>query len=105
MSDAIVTKKQQPHKALSPAFIRNVTEPGKYADGDCLFLMVTKKQHVNQEQPPFADEDLNKKFVQILTIHGRRRYLGMGSAKLVPLADVRKRAHANHASARTGGIR
>ena len=56
-SDEIVTpKKQHPHKALSPAFIRNVDEPGKYADGNCLYL--------------FVDEDLNKKFVQILTILG-----------------------------------
>ena len=34
-------KGRHPHKALTDAFCRNVTEAGLYADGDSLYLLVS----------------------------------------------------------------
>ena len=41
--------------------------------------------------------------MQRLVIHGRRRDIGLGSAQLVPLADVREKALVNRRMAREGG--
>jgi hypothetical protein len=36
----VTIAKSRPDKALSATFVRNVTEPGWYPDGNCLYLVV-----------------------------------------------------------------
>ena len=85
------TKPKGPHpvKALSAAFCRTVTRPGRYCDGNGLYLHVERSG--------------SRHWVQRLVIHGKARALGLGSFALVPLADARERALANRRVARSGG--
>ncbi len=84
------TKPKGPHprKALSPAFVRSAP-PGKHIDGNGLYLYV---------QPTGA-----RSWIQRLVIRGRSRELGLGSARLVSLAEAREKALANRKLAREGG--
>ena len=79
---------RHPDKALSAAFVRSAP-PGRYADGNGLYLFV---------QPTGT-----RSWVQRLVIRGRRRELGLGAATLVPLAKAREQALANRMLARSGG--
>ena len=63
-----------PHNALSAAFCRSVSQPGRYCDGNGLYLHV---------EPSGA-----RHWVQRLVIHGKGCALGLGSFSLVPLAEV-----------------
>ena len=81
-------KGPHPHNALSAAFLRSAP-PGKHIDGNGLYLYV---------QPSGA-----RSWVQRLVIRGRSRELGLGSARLVPLAEAREKALANRKLAREGG--
>lgn len=76
-------------KALSAAFVRSVTTPGKYTDGHGLFLKV--------------DKSGAKRWVQRIIIRGKRTEIGMGSTSLVSLAEARERALENRKLARAGG--
>lgn len=76
-------------KALSAAFVRTVTAPGKYTDGHGLFLKV--------------DTSGAKRWVQRIMIRGKRTEIGMGSALLVTLAEARETALQNRKLARAGG--
>lgn len=76
-------------KALNAAFVRTVTEPGKYGDGHGLMLRVR----------PGGE----KAWIQRLVIQGRRRELGLGSVELVSLAEARSMALENRKMARAGG--
>jgi len=76
-------------KALSPALIRSLKEPGRYADGNGLYLKV---------EPTGA-----KRWVQRLVIHTKRRDIGLGSASLISLTEARELALANRKQARSGG--
>ena len=80
---------RHPEKALSAAFVRTVRDPGKYFDGHGLFLKV--------------DDSGAKRWVQRITIRGKRRELGLGSASLLSLADAREAALENRKQARSGG--
>ena len=84
-------KKQgrHPERALSAAFVRTVTKPGRYGDGLGLALLVTK---------PGA-----RCWIQRLTINGRRRELGLGGYPVVTLAQAREQALANKRLVREGG--
>lgn len=62
---------RHPDKALSAAFVRTVTKPGKYFDGQGLFLKV--------------DTSGAKRWVQRITVRGRRVEMGLGGASLVSL--------------------
>ena len=75
-------------KALTPAFVRNVAQAGRYGDGNCLYLNV---------KPTGA-----RSWVQRLVINGRRRDLGLGGFPLVSLREARERALANRKIARDG---
>ena len=66
---------------LTAKFVENITAPGKYYDGNGVFLQVKPSG--------------SKKWLQRYTIHGRRREISLGSAKLVSLAKVRKKAFNN----------
>ena len=80
---------RHPDKALSAAFVRTATKPGRYCDGQGLYLLVL---------PSGA-----RCWVQRLVIHGRRRELGLGGFPLVSLAEAREAAFANRKLARSGG--
>ena len=80
---------KHPDKALSAAFVRTATRPGRYCDGHGLNLLVL---------PSGA-----RCWVQRLVIHGRRRELGLGGYPLVSLAEARETAFANRKLARSGG--
>ena len=79
---------RHPSNALSAAFIRSAP-PGRYADGNGLYLFV---------QPSGT-----RSWIQRLVVRGRRRELGLGSLALVPLAEAREKALANRKLARQGG--
>lgn len=76
-------------KALSAAFVRTVTKPGKYTDGHGLFLKVSTSGA--------------KRWVQRIVIRGKRTEIGMGSTSLVSLAEARETALQNRKMARSGG--
>lgn len=80
---------KHPEKALSAAFVRTVTQPGRYADGNGLYLVV--------------DPSGAKRWLQRIVIRGKRKDLGLGSLSLVSLAEARETALANRKTARTGG--
>ncbi|WP_316862471.1 integrase arm-type DNA-binding domain-containing protein [uncultured Cohaesibacter sp.] len=76
---------------LSAVFVRSVKEPGKYHDksGTGLFL---------------RDDKSGAKFwIQRITIHGKRRELGLGSFPIVTLAEARDKAFENKRSVYNGG--
>jgi integrase len=66
---------------LTAKFVENVGKAGKYYDQHGLFLHV---------RPSGA-----KKWLQRYTFQGRRREIGLGSAKIVPVATARRNAHQN----------
>ena len=76
-------------KKLSAAFVRTVEQPGLYWDEHGLILRVKPSGY--------------KQWIQRLFIHGKRRELGLGSIRLVTLAQARERAIANRRLARSGG--
>ena len=80
---------RRPEKALSAAFVRQVAIPGKYFDGQGLYLRV---------QPNGA-----RQWVQRIAIRGKRCELGLGNPSLVSLAEAREQALANRKLAREGG--
>ena len=79
---------RHPSNALSAAFLRSAP-PGRYADGNGLYLFV---------QPSGT-----RSWIQRLVVRGRRRELGLGSLALVSLAEAREKALANRKLARQGG--
>ncbi|MCF3594180.1 tyrosine-type recombinase/integrase [Rhodobacteraceae bacterium LMO-12] len=89
MARAETGSKRHPDKALSAVFVRQVIEPGKYSDGNGLFLLV---------QP-----NGSKSWVQRITIRGKRTDIGLGGATFVSLADAREVALTNKKLARAGG--
>ena len=65
---------RHPEKALSAAFVRTVTEPGRHGDGHGLYLLVT--------------DTGARCWMQRLTIRGRRRELGLGGFPLGTCAGL-----------------
>ena len=80
---------KHPDKRLSPAFVRKASKPGRYYDGNGLFLKI--------------DPSGAKRWGQRLVIHGRQRTLGLGGCALVSLAEARQAALENRKIARAGG--
>ena len=66
--------------------VKSITKPGRYGDGDTLFLLVKPGG--------------SKSWVQRLTIHGVRRDMGLGGWPLVSLAEARITAFENRKLAR-----
>lgn len=62
---------------LSAGFVRTVTEPGLHADGAGLYLSTTNG---------------GKRWVFVFRWEGRRREMGLGSARAIPLARARELA-------------
>ena len=81
-------KGRHPHNALAAAFVR--TAPvGRHADGNGLYLYVQRTG--------------TRSWIQRLVIRGRKHELGLGSVRLVSLAEAREQALANRKLARAGG--
>ena len=74
---------------LTAAKVRQIREPGKYYDGNGLFLRV--------------EASGSKRWVQRVTINGKRCEIGLGSGELVTLAEARELASINRKAARAGG--
>lgn len=78
-----------PDKALSAATVRGAAKPGRYADGNGLYLVV--------------DPSGAKRWVLRTVVQGRRRDIGLGGVKVVSLADARELAAGYRRIARDGG--
>ena len=74
---------------LTPLRVREIKKPGDYADGNGLYLRV--------------DPSGSKRWVQRLTIRGKRHHLGLGSAQHVKLAHARAQAAENKRVVQDGG--
>ena len=80
---------RHPENALTPAFVRNVSQAGRYCDGQGLYLDVRPTG--------------SRGWIQRLTIRGRRTELGLGGYPLVSLKEAREKAFANRKLARDDG--
>ena len=80
---------RRPNNALTAARVRTEKRPGRHADGNGLYLVVEPAG--------------NKRWIQRLTIRGRRTDLGLGGYPLVSLNEARDVAFANLKLARSGG--
>ena len=78
-----------PDKALAAAKLRTVTEPGMYADGNCLYLVV--------------EPSGSKHWIIRTTIKGKRSDVGAGGFQYVFLAQAREKAIEVRKAARAGG--
>ena len=81
-------KGSHPDRALNALAIKAFTRPGRYADGNGLYLVV---------DPLGA-----KRWMLRTVVQGRRRDIGLGSLSLVSLADAREKAAAMRRAARDG---
>lgn len=77
-----------PVNALTAVGIRNIKAPGRYCDGNGLYLVV--------------DPSGAKRWVLRTVVRGRRTDLGLGSTRLVSLAEARDQATALRKQARSG---
>ncbi len=77
------------HNGLTPTKVRQEKKPGRYADGQGLYL------HVSETGARW--------WLWRGTVHGRRREIGMGSARLVSLVEAREIARSWRRIARDGG--
>ena len=74
---------------LTLSFVRRVVKPGSYHDGALGLILVVSAAG-------------GKSWVQRLTVNGRRRDIGLGSAYKVTPAEARKAASRNKAAIRAG---
>ncbi|MEQ8935703.1 MAG: integrase arm-type DNA-binding domain-containing protein [Amphiplicatus sp.] len=75
--------------ALTALIVKNASRPGRYADGNGLYLVV--------------DPSGAKRWLLRTLVQGRRRDIGLGGLKTVSLAEARAKAAALRAIARDGG--
>lgn len=80
---------KHPDRRLTAVTVRNAKTPGRHADGNGLYLLV--------------DDSGSKRWLLRTVVGGKRRDIGLGSARLVSLADAREEATRLRKSARAGG--
>ena len=80
---------KQINAALTATRVRQEKRPGRYADGNGLYL------HVSETGARW--------WIWRGTVHGRRRELGIGGVQLIPLAEAREIARTWRRIARDGG--
>ncbi|MGJ4902330.1 tyrosine-type recombinase/integrase [Bradyrhizobium sp. HKCCYLS2058] len=85
----MTSSRKHPHKALSALRVNNLSSPGRYADGNGLYLVV--------------DPSGAKRWVLRIIVQGKRRDIGLGGLRLVPLAEAREKALEFRKLAREGG--
>jgi len=78
-----------PHNALTARAMPRLVEPGRYADGGGLYLLVAPGG--------------SRSWMLRTVVRGKRSDIGLGSATLVPLADAREEARRLRRIARAGG--
>lgn len=71
-------KGRHPQCALTDAFIAAIRIPGRYADGNGLYLVVSPSGP--------------KRWIMRIVVDGRRRDLGLGGATYVSLNEAREKA-------------
>src|SRR5215207_9871783 len=89
MTTAPTPRRRHPEKALTTVKINSLKKPGRYADGNGLYLVV--------------DPSGAKRWVLRTVVQGRRRDIGLGGIRLVSLAEAREKTHTYRKSAREGG--
>ncbi|MBT6202845.1 MAG: DUF4102 domain-containing protein, partial [Rhodospirillaceae bacterium] len=82
-------RKPHPDKALTAVQVRNIKKSGRHADGNGLYLVV--------------DPSGAKRWILRTVVRGKRKDMGLGSVRLIPLADARDRATHYRRIARDGG--
>ena len=82
-------KGRHPDKALTATKVRQLSKPGRYSDGNGLYLIV--------------DPSGAKRWNLRTVVHRRRRDIGLGGIKLVSLAEAREKALFYRKIARDGG--
>lgn len=86
---------RHPENALTAVQVKNLKKPGRYADGNGLYLVV---------DPPDAKGRTGaKRWLLRTTVQGKRTDIGLGSVQFVALAKAREDARAMRAAAREGG--
>ena len=81
--------RKHPQKALTSLRINSLSVPGRYGDGNGLYLVV--------------DPSGAKRWVLRTVVHGVRRDMGLGGLRLVSLAEARSKAQEYRRLAREGG--
>lgn len=71
MDCGMEARRKHPQKALTQVRINSLSKPGRYGDGNGLYLVV--------------DESGAKRWVLRTVVHGKRRDMGLGSLRLVLL--------------------
>ena len=82
-------KGRHPDRVLNAVKVKSLKEPGRYADGNGLYLVV---------EPTGA-----KRWMLRTMVKGRRSDIGLGGIQLVPLAEAREKASNLRKIARAGG--
>jgi integrase len=82
-------RRAHPDKVLTAAKVKKVSEAGRHADGNGLYLVV--------------DPSGARRWVLRTVVHGRRRDIGLGGLKIVSLAEARDLAMQYRRIARDGG--
>ncbi len=82
-------KGPHPKQKLTAVAARKLSKPGRYADGNGLYLLVKQSGA--------------KTWILRLVINGRRTDMGLGSFDLVSLAEAREKALEHRKLARAGG--
>jgi integrase len=85
----MVPPRQHPQKVLTSVRVNKLSVPGRYGDGNGLYLIV--------------DPSGAKRWVLRTVVHGVRRDIGLGGLRLVSLAEARTKAHEYRRLAREGG--
>jgi hypothetical protein len=88
-SMAGVKEGKHKEKILTALGIKNATKPGKYPDGNGLYLVV--------------DESGAKRWLLRIMVQHKRRDIGLGGLSLVSLAEAREKALEYRKLARAGG--
>lgn len=86
---AMKPKGRHPQNRLNVAKIRSLKRPGRYSDGNALYLEVSPSG--------------SKRWTLRTIVQGKRRDIGLGGYSTVPLADARKKAVEFREVARSGG--
>lgn len=82
-------KGQHQEKVLTALKVKQLTEPGKYGDGNGLYLIV--------------DKSGAKRWMLRILVNGKRTDIGLGGTSLVSLAEAREKALEYRKLARAGG--
>src|SRR4051794_27954240 len=80
---------RHPHKALTPRTASGTNDPGRYADGGGLYLLVAPTG--------------SKSWMLRTLVKSKRCDIGLGGVALVSLADAREEARRLRRMARAGG--